>query len=125
MAHTHNIEVYDGPAIVHRKPYIGTTFKGNVTAFIRNGAPLDISADTFDLYLYDEDGATELHHLTLGSGIEFDGGDGIIWTFTPLQTADFVRNAKLAYLLLWTEDATSDVWPIIAGSVTPQKYLNI
>lgn len=123
MSHVHSIEVHDGPAIVNRLPYIGTTFKGVISSFSRNGVALDISSDTFDLYLYDENDA-ELFHLTVGSGITIDGTSGITWKFDPDDTATFERNAKYTYLVLWTEDATGDVWPVIAGSVTPQKYQN-
>lgn len=124
MSHVHTIEVQDGPAIIHRKPYIGTTFKGVISSFQRNGAALDISADTFDLFLYDADDV-ELYHLTVGDGITIDGTAGITWKFTDVQTADFVRNAKYSYLIKWTEDATGDVWPVVAGSVTPQKHQNL
>lgn len=123
MSHIHTIEVQDGPAIVHRRPYIGTTFKGVISSFSRNGVALDISADTFDLYLYDENDG-ELYHLIVGDGITIDGTAGITWKFTDAQTATFERNAKYSYLIKWTEDATGDVWPVLAGSVTPQKFQN-
>jgi hypothetical protein len=120
MAHVNTIEVTEGPAIIHRQPQIGYTFKGVISSFKENGTTLDVSGDSFELVLEDADGA-DIHVLTIGSGIEFSG-DGIEWRIEHTDTANFTKNAKWKYAIKWTRADNNDVIPVVAGTVTPRLY---
>lgn len=118
---THTIEVTEGPAIIHRQPQIGYTFKGVISSFKENGVTLDVSNDSFELVLEDADGVDILPPLTIGNGIEFEG-DGIEWRIEHTDTANFTKNAKWKYSIKWTRADNNDVIPVVAGTVTPRLY---
>lgn len=117
----HEIQINDGPAIIHRQPTIGDTFFGRVLRFVEDGTTLDISGDTFEFILSDDAG-TAVHTLTLGSGIEIYNTDGIEWKIEPADTADFVANATWTYRLKWTRADNGHVKTINAGNVIPRQY---
>lgn len=120
--HNQVIEVTDGPAIIHYQPYVGGTFRRQITSFKQNGAPLNVSNDVFVFILEDAAGQ-EVERLEIGSGIEFEG-DGIRWKFTDAQTGGLTKNADYTYILWWTRDDNGDVIPLQAGNMRPQKHTN-
>lgn len=117
---TQTINVTDAPAIIHRQPAIGATFKGKIREFREDGQVLDVSGDTFEFLLEKADGE-DVKLLTLGDGIEFDG-DGIEWRFEGAETETWIKNAKWHYVLKWMPVVSGDTIFVQAGSVIPRLY---
>jgi len=112
-----SVNITKGPLRRNYQPYRGDTFDDIKFSILINGAPADLSGDTFVMRIVNAATLQTVHELTIGDGITVTD-NSVFCVLTATQTADLPL-VKHKYDVQWTK-SNGTVKTIQVGFLEPE-----